>query len=286
MLCGAHRFRRGRAGSRGFTLIELLVVVAIVGLLIAILVPALSAARGQARQVACATRLRQWGVAFRLYASENADMWPHCDGLDRGPRDLDDPRISEADLADWHGWVDVLPPFASHNPWRDYPRYEHPAHTTLFQCPSARLAVGTRAYSYRPQRDGYFSYAMNSCLELDSNAWPPPSPSDYPMPSFLNTGRIAEPHRVIVLFDQLLDATKGFDAEMIYRGAGQYCGSYPKAFAARHARGQGPLGGNILFGDGHVAWRSTVWRPHWDRDQEVPPRDDRDWYPYPAGGGS
>ncbi len=261
---------------------ELLVVLSIIALLMAILLPSLQSAREQAKQTVCACRLKQWGVAFTCYAAEHDGMWPHCDGIDRGPRAINDPRISKEDLADWHGWVDVLPPMIDLKPWRDYPRYKRPNEKTFYQCPSAEPFAGPGVYSYRPERDGYFSYAMNSCLELDANAWAPPDGVGYPMPSFLDTGRIVCPQRVIVLFDQLLDPRKGFDAQTLYRGAGKYSGSYPKSFSARHRHSPSALGGNILYADGHMEWRKSVWKARWDPDQEVPPRDDPNWYPYPA----
>ena len=63
----------------GFTLIELLVVVAIIAILAALLLPAISHVRSAAISASCKSNLKSMGEAFQLYASSNDGLFPHID---------------------------------------------------------------------------------------------------------------------------------------------------------------------------------------------------------------
>ncbi len=56
---------------RGFTLIELLVVIAIIAMLLAILMPALSRVKKQAKATACQMNLHHWAIIWSMYTGDN-----------------------------------------------------------------------------------------------------------------------------------------------------------------------------------------------------------------------
>src|SRR5580698_1966635 len=71
-ICGASGHRAG-----GFTLIELLVVIAIIAILAALLLPALAAAKQQARELQCRNNIKQLVLATKLYMNETSQMVDH-----------------------------------------------------------------------------------------------------------------------------------------------------------------------------------------------------------------
>src|SRR5262245_12659444 len=73
---------------RAFTLVEMLVVIAIIGLLAALLVPALLRAKETGRRTACASNLRQLSVAAAIYAGDNDGYFPPVNPSNRWPAQL------------------------------------------------------------------------------------------------------------------------------------------------------------------------------------------------------
>jgi len=99
--------RKQKPQTRAFTLVELLVVIAIIGVLVALLLPAIQAAREAARRIQCANNLKQLGLALQNYHSAHKEfprgVYSHPD---------EDHRYDEIGL----GWATKILPYIEQNP--------------------------------------------------------------------------------------------------------------------------------------------------------------------------
>ena len=100
-----------RTDHKGFTLIELLVVISIIGVLIALLLPAVQAAREAARRAQCVNNLKQIGVALFNYESAIGAFPPGYIDYQNNPNNTPD-----LDMGPGWGWAAMSLPFLEQQP--------------------------------------------------------------------------------------------------------------------------------------------------------------------------
>ncbi len=122
----------GLGREAAFTLIELLVVIAVIAVLLGILLPALARSKAAAQKTKCLSNLRQMGVAFELYSTDNQQRFPlNYDGLAGRQMVPNWAYGNMADLVDRRDYESLLSPARTLlAPYLQEPR--------LYKCPSDR----------------------------------------------------------------------------------------------------------------------------------------------------
>ncbi|MBN2294215.1 MAG: DUF1559 domain-containing protein [Pirellulales bacterium] len=132
-------YRHNTKTRTGFTLVELLVVIAIIGILIALLLPAVQAAREAARRMQCTSQLKQISLAFHNYHS-NFGVLPDS-GKDKDSCDTGCCRSLDTDRGGWNFFYQIMP-YVEQQTLYDEPDYMTIYRTpvSIYYCPSRRRA--------------------------------------------------------------------------------------------------------------------------------------------------
>jgi len=227
-----------------FTLIELLVVISVLAILIAILLPALSAAKKKAREVTCLNNLKQLQTCAKLYSLDNDDfLLPNrfVYNLEtKEPASGFDRKLT---------WCAGLAPFDTTTENIELGLlFRYNKSTDIYRCPSDYSRVQTargQLLNIRRTRSYNLSQSINGLPYPDETSF---------IPSFTKESEIDNPAPAKLIFFVDVHEDSIFDSHFGIPPRGSSRAEEPRWWdlpAGRHSHG-----GNFSFADGHVEhWR-------------------------------
>ena len=245
-------------GRGGFTLVELLVVIGIIAVLMSLLLPALNRSREQARRVACASALKQLGAAIHMYAGENKGKTPqhYTEGSTLAWL-FDIPNETRNSLLKYGMVRDVFYCPANTDTQNDDKLYFFPSGV---EATAVHCATGYQMLWRKPG-------VRNPTTGVVTTPFIPPMNGLGPQLRFGRKyiDRITEKQTL-----QYPDLTKEIRtpaeleiaADIVNSRAGPpeefegAAGGHGERHRTAHMRGLIPAGGNLLYLDGHVAWKN------------------------------
>jgi prepilin-type N-terminal cleavage/methylation domain-containing protein len=235
--------------ARAFTLIELLVVIGIIAILIGVLLPALIRSRQIAKDIKCASNVRQIVTALSIYATENRGYLPAAEQIASAAESgfTSDNRIT------WHVriWQRVIGrPFPT-NDFTGNGKYDYLANT-VFECPCADQSKGG-GYSETDHRQNGYAMNISTPGYLGEVAMSAPSGQqirriiDHKMVS-----KVKDASRTMLLADALGFYVEYFDrgSSLISMDAGFSNGGGMLRALGRHSKRKDSW--NVAFHDGSV----------------------------------